>query len=418
MLSPARKSHTINSFFNLTISEFLWLICINLLIFESTLKDVLPLSTYFDEIATVAILVCALWGFVRRGEKHAADFNNVEICGMLCFAVLVFIGILSNYESQIQNDAKAICIDMFACIKFVIVYFSGLVVMKDRHSLYMVFCGEIKCLIAFMVPFAILNQFIDLGMRFDERYGIFSFQFLFTHPATFAEILGGFILVLLVDSRRNRFWIAVCWILLCMSLRSTAIAFAACVIILNMNGTSKRVHLAQLSLMLLAAVYLGWSQFQYYFFTTVGSARAQLTAVSVEIANRFAPLGSGFATYASNITAQPGYYSPLYYQYGLNMVHGLVPGDISFLSDTFWPIVVGQFGWIGLVLFCAAIAFLIFGRTRFCKKNMVTDKIGLLFFIYLLLASVGSTAFFHPASVLLTICFTLANSEQLQRRTS
>ena len=40
----------------------------------------------------------------------------------------------------------------------------------------------------------------------------------------------------------------------------------------------------------------------------------------------------------------------LYYKYGFSKLFGLNPTVSSFMSDTFWPMAIGQFGWIfGLI---------------------------------------------------------------------
>lgn len=399
--------------FDIRLSEVAWLICFNLLVFQSSLKTWFPLAGYFDEAATIFMLVAAVSASFGRVSVSERRISSTELLSLVFLAALVFIGVLGNFQSRIQLDPKPILIDVFACIKFVLLYLSGIIVMRGKRRLYKGVIREIKFLLLMMVPFAALNQFMDLGMRFDYRNGLYSFQFIFIHPATYAEILAGFVLLLMVESEKNRGWIVLSLILIVFSLRSTAIAFVACVVILCLNGTKKSTRLGQLGLIILAAIYLGWSQIQYYYVVTDGSARAMLTSVSLDIAARYAPIGSGFATFASNITAQPGYYSLLYYQYGLNVVHGLVPGDISFLSDTFWPIIIGQFGWLGLFSFLSCIACLVFGRLRFNSKHAVGGKLVILFFAYLLLASLGSTAFFHPASALLTVSFAIANAEQL-----
>ena len=80
-------------------------------------------------------------------------------------------------------------------------------------------------------------------------------------------------------------------------------------------------------------------------------------------ANTYFPLGSGFATFGSDQAARN--YSRLYYQYGFNSLFGMNTEDGSFLSDTFWPMAIGQFGWIGSILY-----ILIYVRIFFSFKWM------------------------------------------------
>lgn len=80
-------------------------------------------------------------------------------------------------------------------------------------------------------------------------------------------------------------------------------------------------------------------------------------------ANTYFPFGSGFATFGSDQAARN--YSRLYYQYGFNSLFGMNTKDGSFLSDTFWPMAIGQFGWIGSILY-----ILIYVRIFFSFKWM------------------------------------------------
>ncbi|WP_155804890.1 hypothetical protein [Photobacterium halotolerans] len=80
------------------------------------------------------------------------------------------------------------------------------------------------------------------------------------------------------------------------------------------------------------------------------SARSLMFLSSIDIATENFPLGSGPGTFGSAPAAI--YYSPLYFQYGLNSVFGLEPtslveGNVSYLMDTFWPHVIAEYGFIG-----------------------------------------------------------------------
>lgn len=78
-------------------------------------------------------------------------------------------------------------------------------------------------------------------------------------------------------------------------------------------------------------------------------ARIVLYAASVSLAVRHFPLGAGpglFGGFAARL-----YYSPLYTQMGLNHVWGLSPQNPTFLDDTFWPHVLGEFGVLGLAAY-------------------------------------------------------------------
>lgn len=76
-------------------------------------------------------------------------------------------------------------------------------------------------------------------------------------------------------------------------------------------------------------------------------ARFRLTIASLEIANTYAPLGAGFATFGSNVTTLSEYYLSLYYDYGLSTVWGLRPTGTQFVSDTFSQLSWGNAAGLG-----------------------------------------------------------------------
>jgi len=88
------------------------------------------------------------------------------------------------------------------------------------------------------------------------------------------------------------------------------------------------------------------------------TARVALYTTSVAIARDHFPLGVGPGRYGSGVSRDP--YSPVYAQYGLDQIDGLSPDDSAFVSDTFWPRVLGETGVIGLgalLVFTAVLAF-------------------------------------------------------------
>lgn len=135
-------------------------------------------------------------------------------------------------------------------------------------------------------------------------------------------------------------------------------------------------------------------------YTNATSADTQArTALSVKcftVAKDYFPWGSGIGTFAS----KPAYdsYSPLYYKYNLSGIRGLEPyagkGDFpSFLLDTYWPHIIGEFGSFGTLLFLALWTYPLLSAMRLPKSPQRKE---LLFFtvatwITILLESTGST---------------------------
>jgi hypothetical protein len=75
--------------------------------------------------------------------------------------------------------------------------------------------------------------------------------------------------------------------------------------------------------------------------------RMALYVGSFAIARDFLPLGAGLGRFGSYMSE--AHYSPIYDRYGLDVVFGLSPEHPEAISDTFWPMVLGELGPVGLV---------------------------------------------------------------------
>ena len=85
--------------------------------------------------------------------------------------------------------------------------------------------------------------------------------------------------------------------------------------------------------------------------------RVALYIGSVAIARDHFPLGAGLGRYGSHMSRAE--YSPIYREYGLENVPGLQPTDDSAVTDTFWPMLLGETGVIGIIAFGVFIGVLL-----------------------------------------------------------
>lgn len=390
-------------FSTLYVGDIIWFVAINALIFENPLISLFSSAAYIDEAITILLLCGALCHAIRSPYHKASSANGSAVVMIILLVLLLILGVTENYVYRIQIKTAPIIVDCFSCIKFPLALLTGSAVF-DRHSgLFNLLVIEARVLIIIMFPFAILNQFLDLGMRFDQRFGIYSFQFVFSHPAELAIVMTCFSSLLAVDLEHNKVWLLLSWMYMILTLRTIAIAVVAIsffVLIVMKNGM--RIRISTIFAVAVIAVLVGWNQFSLYFGTT-SHARRALYDAAIDIARIHFPFGTGFATFGSNVTADPRYYSPLYFAYGLNNIYGLSVSDPQFLSDTFWPIILGQFGWIGVLMYSLCIILMI----RFCVTNTNEPSKSIkpisLIFAYLILSSVSSSSFFAPTSIFAAI---------------
>lgn len=117
------------------------------------------------------------------------------------------------------------------------------------------------------------------------------------------------------------------------------------------------------------------------------NARSALYHTSVLIARDHFPLGAGLASFGSH--ASKLYYSEVYSHYGISEVYGLSPRDANFITDTFWPMVLGEGGVVSLVAYASLFWLLLTASWRAARRKDQTPT-GSLVALTALFVLVGS----------------------------
>lgn len=303
--------------------------------------------SYFDEgLALVCMfyVVCLL----LKGRLDGKDRISVVF-----LTVVIFIGILSNVMSKLAYSWFSIIVDVISETKFlwVLFAFKYYITSKVYNDISRLLrpIAKIFCYLAGV--FAIVSQFVNLGMTGTERYGIKSFRFVF--PMSFQFLAVALVAIAVLSARENEKSNKYCYVSICIALilatKSSPLLFSVMFIFLlfyfKYHGKIKTRTIIFIGLIV---VILGTFQIQTYLMNE-NAPRYLFFYYGGKTANTYFPLGSGFATFGSDQAARN--YSRLYYQYGFNNMFGMNVEDGSFLSDTFWPMAIGQFGWIGFLIY-------------------------------------------------------------------
>lgn len=111
------------------------------------------------------------------------------------------------------------------------------------------------------------------------------------------------------------------------------------------------------------------------------------------------PLGVGFGKYASWYARI--YYSEYYYKYNMDRVYGLEPSNPVFATDTFWPTVFGETGFLGSTIYILLLVYIYSLLLRTIKNNYdyisnIYSLFALLAFIQTICESMGEASFNSP----------------------
>ncbi len=383
-----------------------------LLMFQEQLKDIVDAFRYYDELLTVVLIVFVIWRILKNNMK--IELTKYEFIMLGCLVLIVVLGFIENINSGIQT-LPYILKDVISCTKVFLVYICLQYLSVDSQKIlsFMNIFAQLYIIIIFI--FGIINLFFDIEMNMGYRFGIRSYMFTYHNPGSLAIMLICLIAILDVNYKKNRLYILLALISLIMTLRGLAIAAVGIYIVLKLILLRKRVKLSALSYVVLFIVIaiLGFNQFQTYLLED--TPRSKLLTTGIQIANDYFPLGAGFGTFGSDSSRLN--YSSLYEKYGVSSYYGLSKELSIFIADNYWPMIMGQFGWIGVILYIILIYALY--KDLLLKMNRKNNVGIYLIFFYILASTVATQLFSHAYGVLfILVIYVLTNIKDEKNKTT
>ncbi len=326
-------------------------------LYEPLQKSGFDVFKFSDEFICAVILAAASGVILLRGRIHLFPFEKrILIACALLFALGIY-----PYLSDAPNLYRAALFDIIIFYKFIVVYFAVRIFCRDwemanwKQKIVSWHLG----LAVFVALVLIFNMIYPVFPYFDKRFGLQSQQLFFGHPSRYAFFWEFIFVILMPYLLHRKRWILMLVLLLgLLSLRIKYLAFFPLGFFLIFGGYRlKRIRLSNPKIVvptvILAFLIFGiaFKQISFHFSGNsfeLGFGRAVLFYNSFNVAGKDFPLGSGFGTYGSYASGK--YYSPVYFDLGMEKIYGLGPDRISFIADTYWPMVLAQFGYFGLLL--------------------------------------------------------------------
>lgn len=374
---------------------------------QSILSQISDIFSYSDEIFAV-LGGCA---FFNRYSRKIIWRIYPHVKKIMTFAfIIALIGWISSYLHKIQPSLGVNLFDCFTFLKFFFIFFLSLLLLR-KSRLDKVIIPIYQLTTFYLITgfiFLVISQVIDIGMTFEKRYGFNSFMFINSNPGDYASILIiSLVIVHIYSSYKKkscRFVKLITIILIIFTFRGKSLGFIATYLMV-VFFIERYNNLSVKSLVILAILGIvgGYVQIRYYFVDNI-TPRALLLSNGIVTANDHFPLGAGYSTYGSNMAKI--HYSPLYTQYGFKNIWGMNEEEEMFLNDNFWPMIMGQYGWIGLILFILILLVLF----KIVSDNIVQKQLkiaGFSIFFLLLYSSIGGPIFVHYIGCASIIIFSL-----------
>ena len=375
--------------------QYLLILIFDIFIFEECISRVIPQISYSDEILAI-ISVAYIFFIICLRPKRIKVLNKNDFKIILYLPILIIIGFLSTF---IYNKNFIISIGMLKDILAIIKPFTNflcfLIIFKnvDKDKLLFKISKRCRLYIFIMFIFCIINYFVDIGMGQEVRFGFRSFQFLYSHPTYLVFSIVILICILIANNNtKDKPYIIMGIIILISTFRTKAFVFIIAYFLIDLYYKySNKLKVKHLIILGIIGGILASSKIEDYFQYGLYAARPALYIVAAKILIEYFPFGTGFCSFASSLSGK--YYSSVYAKYGINNVEGLTISNYAYMADSFWPYILGQFGFSGTVVYLLMLLNLYRSiKSRYLSLKNKQKSIDLLVF-YLLFASTAEAIF-------------------------
>lgn len=397
------------------------IILINPLLFKTGFAEIFPFAQYIDEMLGVFSFfwICKNWNKISNYERKIVYFVSL----------LLLVGLFCSYQHQVQTGLFPIVMDAFQCTKCFISFicFNHVIFdMKDRDKIFIINRVN-KVLPLFMVIafiFAMLNLFSDIGMHNTVRFGLRAFGFICDKSGTFSDQIFFYLLFLgtgFMISRNKAFYklvIILTLITWMLTLRTRSIVYAPIFFFMFYyyvikKNSFKRNYVTAILIVIILFCF-GADKIEYTYAHEEAGPRAAFLYSGIMLLINYFPLGVGFATFGTDMAAKN--YSSLYYDLGFHHHWGMTPDDPRYLHDTYWPAIMGEFGFVGVVI----IAIILFFIFKEIKEKYSDNRLSITLAFFVLFTmyfnSTATPVFFISYTVYLFMLLPLTYLKTLKKK--
>ena len=302
--------------------------------------------SYYDELFVLGYLIYAISFYLK-----SFLINHKWI--ILCILILYLLGLSSNLYSNYTYSTFSILVDLFTGFKQFLIFMimSTIVTKRDKRDFIKSLVWISKPYLVLACLFALLSQFVDLGMTNDVRYGIKSFAFLSGNNSGFGITI---ILCLLILAASNIriitffIYLLIAGVSLLLTTKGVIYSFFTFIIVIYLFSGKKKLRKRDFVLLISSLILVSSFQLKEYLLN-YDSPRMLMILSAYDIAEDNFPLGSGFASFGGDQARIN--YSPVYMKYGFNNIYGLSKQKDMFLNDNYLGMILAQTGYFGLLLY-------------------------------------------------------------------
>lgn len=348
-------------------------------------------------MANVIVIIFSLVLIVNFKKILSVKINKIYIFLIYAFIFMSLIGLISTYINKIQ-PIKSSVLDWFLFSRYMIIYIYILFFIEGSTKKYIIgiLLNSIKIWTVLNFILLIFNLIHPIFPVADIRFGLPSQQLLYLRPVNLATL--SYVSWIILSKEKNFFvYQGMALILALSTLRSKIIILLLAYFLYKAyvsitKNTSWIFKISGLTTIIFILILNFKSTLYLKLFNTTTAARSILLRNGIKVAKDYFPMGAGFATFGSYSSFVN--YSPLYEKLGMNHQYGFLRHGYYYGMDSYFSMIVAQFGFIGMSLFLSIIFLLLFNfrmSDKYSAKNGNPEMLIVLIIVSLFTDSLLNT---------------------------
>ena len=367
--------------------SIIWSILLGFFVFHGVLEDTIPMVNFFDEgIGLLCIPLAAFDYWKNRKESRGilAGSRRWEFGLLLLFLVT---GLAGNVLYRFQ-PAWIVAVSAVLSTKFFMILLTAGFLQK-----YM--------------PIDLQEQELTIQILSILWFAYYGLTLIFKDYLVAPEAWdicakSSLLFVLLIFCRHQRVWLyRVCLFLMILMLvlsgkeKSYGAILVFAVLYYLIVHKKVQTKLRYILYMAVPVALLAWDKIYFYYVEGNGHyAKSIMTGAALQIARDYFPIGTGFGTFGSTYAAK--YYSPVYHLYGFADNAQLGEQARMYLTDVFWPILLGENGVLGTVIYSGLVLVLFIRIQKVFFYNKTKYFLLIYMLVFMMMTTFSEAGFMQP----------------------
>ena len=369
--------------------SIIWSILLCFFVFHGVLEDTVPVLSFFDECIGLLCLPFALYDYWKNYKENGN--KNILSSKRRWEFILLILFLLTGFVGSVLYHFQPLWIVAVSAV------------LSTKFFMILLTAGYLQK----YMPIDLQEQELTvevLSVLWFVYYGLtLIFKDYLVAPGAWDICAKSSLLfALLIFCKHQKVWlyrISMFLMIAMLALSGKEKSYGAILIfaVLYYLIVHKKVQtkIRYILYMAVPVALLAWDKIYFYYVEGHGHyAKSIMTSTALQIAKDYFPIGTGFGTFGSTYAAK--FYSPVYHLYGIAENEQMGEQARMYLTDVFWPILLGENGVFGTLLYCGLILILFIRIQRVFYYNKTKYFLLIYMLVFMMMTTFSEAGFMQP----------------------